>query len=236
MFQPPAALVDRPGGGVPDSPAVVAKARVEQFHRLVMQAALVALELQQVIAAFVDDLFGDAFLAARGYNELRAQLEFPMIWPTYALLFAALAGSLASPPAVLVIARRLRACMKTWHGHLGHAFDGHPARPAGRRRKARRALQLPGNMPVPRKRMVSMMRPSKVDGTKKQGDSSTQRIELHPQNGPPSVFLAVLREASSIHVLGGSAPCVDRKRQTPPAPRTGVETVARFAVKQGAYV
>ena len=41
-----------------------------------------------------------------------------------------------------------------------------------------------------------LMRPSKVDGTEHQGDSSTQRIELHPQNGPPSVFLAVLREAS----------------------------------------
>jgi hypothetical protein len=43
------------------------------------------------------------------------------------------------------------------------------------------------------------MRPSKVDGTEHQSDSSTQIIELRPQNGPPSVFLAVLREASMSH-------------------------------------
>ena len=45
-----------------------------------------------------------------------------------------------------------------------------------------------------------LMRPSIVDGTEHQGDSSTQRIELHPQNGPPSVFLAVLRKASRFKI------------------------------------
>ena len=48
------------------------------------------------------------------------------------------------------------------------------------------------------------MSPSKVDGTEHQGDSSTQRIEFPHQNGPPSVFLAVLREAST---SGGCGSC-----------------------------
>jgi iron complex transport system substrate-binding protein len=47
------------------------------------------------------------------------------------------------------------------------------------------------------------MRPSKIEGMNKQGDSSTQRIELRPQNGPPSVFLAVLREASREALVAG---------------------------------
>ena len=72
-----------------------------------------------------------------------------------------------------------------------------------------------------------MMSPSKVDGTEHQGDSSTQKIELHPQNGPPSVFLAVLRRRlQCVERAGKELPTyTSRYRLAVPDHNLAVETV-----------
>ncbi len=64
LLDPAVALVDGRGRAVGDAVAVVGQALVEELHRLLVQRALVALELQEVVAALVDDLLGDLLLAA----------------------------------------------------------------------------------------------------------------------------------------------------------------------------
>lgn len=65
LLDPPMAAVGRRGRMVGDAATVVPQALIEQQNRFVMKSALVALQLQDIIAAVIDDLPSVFLLATR---------------------------------------------------------------------------------------------------------------------------------------------------------------------------